>query len=82
LLPPPPLDGVDDDLTAEGMFWIDPLQGIDPGNHAAEEGPLHRYIKAVPGPNEHDDWPLDKVQSWLDTPTASPPFHLPFIHLL
>jgi hypothetical protein len=80
--PSPPPDGIDDDLlTAGGNFWVDPLQGIDPGSHGAEEEPIRRYIEDVPGPDEHDDWPLTKVQSWLDTPTASLPYYFLFIYL-
>ena len=63
------------------MFWVDPLQGIDPGKHAVEEDPLHCYIEDVPSPNNHDDWPLSKVQSWLDTPTVSTPFYFLLMYL-
>ena len=68
-------------MTTDDMFWVDPLEGIDPGKHSEEEGPLCRYIEKVPSPNDDDAWPISKAQAWLDTPTVSTPFHFILIYL-
>ena len=68
-------------MTTDDMFWVDPLEGIDPGKHSEEEGPLCRYIEKVPSPNDDDTWPISKAQAWLDTPTVSTPFHFILIYL-
>jgi hypothetical protein len=57
------------------MFWLDPLEGIDPGKHSDEEEPLRRYIENVPTPDDDDAWPISEAQAWLDTPTVSTPFY-------
>ena len=68
-------------MTTDDMFWVDPLEGIDPGNHLEEEGPLHHYIENVPSPNDDDAWPISKAQASLDTPTVSTPFCFILIYL-
>ena len=63
------------------MFWVDPLEGIDPGKHSEEEGPLHRYIENVPSPDDDNAWPISEAQAWLDTATVSTPFYFILIYV-
>ena len=68
-------------MTADGMFWLDPLAGIDPGKHSDEEEPLRRYIKNVPSPDDDHAWHISEAQAWLDTPMVSTPFYFILIYL-
>ena len=68
-------------LTADGMFWVDPLEGIDLGKHEEEEEPLCCYIENVPSPDNDDAWPISKAQAWLDMPMVSTPFYFILIYL-
>ena len=79
--PSPSLPPESDLLTVDDMFWVDPLEGIEPGKHSEVEGPLHRYIENVPSPDNNNAWPISKAQAWLDTPTVSTPFYFILIYL-
>ena len=58
----PSLSPEGDVLTADGMFWLDPLEGIDLGKHSDEEEPLCRYIKNVPRPDDNHAWPISEAR--------------------
>ena len=77
----PSLSPEGDALTADGMFWLNPLEGIDPGKHSDEEEPLRRHIKNVPSPDDDHALPISEAQAWLDTPTVSTPFYFILIYL-
>ena len=68
-------------MTTDGMFCIDPLEGIDPGKHSDEEEPLRCYIENMPSPNNDNAWPISEAQAWLDMPTVSTPFYFILIYL-
>ena len=50
----PSLPPEGDLLTADGIFWVNPLEGIELGKHSEEEEPLRRYIENVPSPDDDD----------------------------
>ena len=68
-------------MTADRIFWVDPLEAIDLGKHSDEEEPLHCYIENVPSPNDNDTWPISEAQAWLDMPTISTPSYFILIYL-
>ena len=46
----PSLSPEGDVLTVDGMFWLDPLEGIDPGKHSDEENPSAATSRTCPDP--------------------------------